>query len=90
MKNYYSEDTILIVGTADEVKAVEKSLRRAVRKTDMGWRHGIREAYRTNLAPWFVEPPKFRAEQNYGLLIDEQGYWRVLSANAVLEELGMA
>ena len=60
MKIYYDniEDNTLIIGTDEEIKAIEKSIRRASKSN------------RTNIYPAFCDSPIYRFGGIYGLLIE--------------------
>lgn len=78
---------VLIVGMADEIKAVAKSLRRAERKTnDSFWKD--HNGHRTNLEAEYLSAPKFNMSMGYGLYIDWHGHWIIISATDVLMVLG--
>jgi len=60
MKIYYDkvENNTLIVGREDEIKSIEKSIRRASK------------ANKTNIYPAFCDSPIYRCGGVYGLLIE--------------------
>lgn len=83
MKTYMKIDTTpydydivegtVYVGSAMEVEALYKSIRRATEK------------FHTSLVPMFVERPKFAYERMYGLVIrDEDNMYYVINGDTVL------
>ena len=85
--NVNETDDVLIVGMAEEIKAVAKSLRRAERKTNVSfWRN--KNGHRTNLEAEFLSAPKFNMARGYGLYIDWHGRWIIINATDVLMILG--
>ena len=71
MKTMYN----LIVGEADEIRAVEKSMRRA-------WENG-----RSNLWPSHLGRPRYRAGRVYGISIERGDYhdtYYVVTADTAL------
>ena len=75
MISYFECDNrTYIVGETDEIKAVAKALYRAWQKDG-----------RTELMPAYVERPKFSTNKaSYGLVIDEDGRWSVVSSDIMM------
>lgn len=58
MKQYIVDGKTVIVGETDEIKCIEKSMRKAY------WND------RSYIGPVFLDPPKFREGGIYGIMIE--------------------
>lgn len=85
IKDFYREwtetqdgcDYKVVIGTADEIKAVYNSIRRAELKEtrhNLGWSH--------------CNPPKYNSSRFYGIYIDlEDKYYGIMNEHAILDTL---
>ncbi len=72
MKKYNLDDGMLIIGTAAEVKAVYRSMEKAYVRS------------RTWLYPLFVDSPKFNPDRSYGICVNADNTFNVVSASVAL------
>lgn len=78
MKKFKIDDMeMMIVGTANEIKAVYKAIRRAACGKEHSWK--------TNIFPFYEETPNFVRDRIYGLIIDENNWMSVVSEHTALD-----
>lgn len=72
------DGSVMIIGTSDEIKSIEKSMRRAWKKD------------RSNVWPSHLDDPKFNPSRIYGIIITQEerhDVYYILNGDGIVREL---